>query len=310
MQDRWPTTQGALSITIGVLISSLLFPMSVTFTSTPITTRGTAPQDCMDTGHGPVVVLLHSSMASKAQWKALCERLKPHWRLLAIDLYGYGDAPAAPVHPAFGLPDEAHRVLSILDERLPAGTPWHLIGHSYGGGVALRVAHARPARVRSLALYEPTAFHLVPAAQAADLAEVRAVAHLAATHAPDARVQATGRFLDFWNGPRYFEQLPPARREQFARLLPKVGLDFQGLFGDVLTPLDHAYPGVPATLIGGRHSPLCAHRVIEALAGGWPEAEVRWIEAGHMGPLTHPEQVNALIETHLGRALSRQVGTT
>lgn len=292
--------------------ASALLPDAAPLTTAP--TVSTLPSseslDWIDTGQGPVVVLLHSSMASKAQWKALCERLMPRWRLLAIDLYGYGDAPAAPVHPSFGLADEAQRVLRILEERLPTGTPWHLIGHSYGGGVALRVAHARPASVRSLALYEPTAFHLVPAAQAADLAEVRAVAHLAATHAPDERVQATGRFLDFWNGPGYFEQLPPARREQFARLLPKVGLDFQGLFGDVLTPSDHADPGWPATLIGGRHSPRCAHRVIEALAAAWPEAQVRWIEAGHMGPLTHPEQVNALIEAHLDKALSCRVGTT
>lgn len=280
-------------------------------TFTALSPNATATSSALtDAGQGPVVVLLHSSMASKAQWRALCESLKPEWRVLAIDLYGYGDAPEAPLHPAFGLADEAQRVLSLLDERLPAGTPWHLVGHSYGGGVALRVAHARPSSVRSLALYEPTAFHLVAPAFAADLAEVRAVARLAATHQPADRLESTGRFLDFWNGPGYFEQLPPARRAQFASLLPKVALDFQGLFGDPLTPQDHVHPGVPATLIGGRHSPLCAHRVIEALAGVWPHADTHWVDAGHMGPLTHPDQVNAVIERHLRAAIARQADTT
>ena len=37
----------------------------------------------------------------------------------------------------------------------------HLVGHSYGGGVALDVALARPDRIASLALYEPSAFHLL-----------------------------------------------------------------------------------------------------------------------------------------------------
>ena len=256
------------------------------------------------------MVLLHSSMASKAQWRALLACLEPDWRVLAIDLYGYGDAPQAPASPAFGLADEARRVLSILDERLPVGTPWHLIGHSYGGGVALRVAHARPAAVRSVALYEPTAFHLVSSEFTADLAEVKAVARLASTHVPANQVASTGRFLDFWNGPGYFDQLPVSRREQFARLLPKVALDFQGLFGDPLTAQDHAPLGVPVTLIGGRHSPRCAHRVIEALAEVWPQADTRWVQAGHMGPLTHAEQVNPLLVSHLQAATGRLAGIT
>lgn len=276
---------------------------------TPPSEPMSTPQDWTDTGRGPVVVLLHSSMASKKQWKSLVERLAPRWRVLAIDLHGYGDAPPAPEDPAFGLAHEATRVLSILDERLPAGTPWHLVGHSYGGGVALRVAHARPAQVLSMALYEPTAFHLVAPEFASDLAEVRAVARMAATHVPDDRVLRTGRFLDFWNGPGYFEQLPESRRAQFVPLLPKVALDFRGLFGDPLRPADHAYLGVPATLIGGRHSPRCTHRVIEALAGAWPQAAVRWVDAGHMGPLTHPGPVNDLLEAHLRAAeQGRQAG--
>jgi pimeloyl-ACP methyl ester carboxylesterase len=35
----------------------------------------------------------------------------------------------------------------------------HLVGHSYGGGVALRAAVERPERIASLTLYEPSAFH-------------------------------------------------------------------------------------------------------------------------------------------------------
>src|SRR6266516_1098475 len=42
--------------------------------------------------------------------------------------------------------------------------PVHLIGHSYGGGVALRVAVERSNRIASLTLYEPTAFQGSPGA--------------------------------------------------------------------------------------------------------------------------------------------------
>ena len=37
----------------------------------------------------------------------------------------------------------------------------HLVGHSYGGGLALRIARERPEMVRSLTLVEPSCFHLL-----------------------------------------------------------------------------------------------------------------------------------------------------
>ena len=44
-----------------------------------------------------------------------------------------------------------------------AGTPFALVGHSYGAAVALIAALANPGRVRALALYEPTLFSVVDA---------------------------------------------------------------------------------------------------------------------------------------------------
>ena len=54
------------------------------------------------------VVMLHSSVSSKkAPWLKLCESLRGDYRVLAVDLYGYGDAgyPSAP--DQFTLLDEA-----------------------------------------------------------------------------------------------------------------------------------------------------------------------------------------------------------
>ena len=43
------------------------------------------------TGDGAPVVLLHSSLGSKSQWSALVERLASRFRVIALDLCGYGD---------------------------------------------------------------------------------------------------------------------------------------------------------------------------------------------------------------------------
>ena len=47
-------------------------------------------------GRGRPVVLLHSSMGSKGQWRSLVERMRRSHRLIAIDLHGYGASPMPP----------------------------------------------------------------------------------------------------------------------------------------------------------------------------------------------------------------------
>jgi pimeloyl-ACP methyl ester carboxylesterase len=118
--------------------------------------------DCIDTGAGALtVVLLHSSMSSKSQWRGLVDTMRCASRVIAPDLLGYGAAPMPDTAAGFGLHTEVRRLQALLQERVPSG-PLHLVGHSYGGAVALRLALALGTRVRGLTLYEPTAFHAVP----------------------------------------------------------------------------------------------------------------------------------------------------
>ncbi|RNG24505.1 alpha/beta fold hydrolase [Streptomyces botrytidirepellens] len=97
-------------------------------------------------GHGPALVLLHSSVCDRRMWD-------PQWPVLAAagyrvircDFRGFGDSPAAD-HP-YG---DAGDVMDLLDhlgiERAA------LAGASYGGQVALEVAAARPDAVTALVL--------------------------------------------------------------------------------------------------------------------------------------------------------------
>ncbi len=100
------------------------------------------------------VVLLHSSGSSSRQWSALIERLSPRYDVRAVDLHGHGAQPAWPGRQPLALADEVTLVEPILRE---AG-PVHLVGHSYGGAVALKVAELHPQSVRSLVAYEPVLF--------------------------------------------------------------------------------------------------------------------------------------------------------
>jgi pimeloyl-ACP methyl ester carboxylesterase len=111
-----------------------------------------------EAGSGETVLLLHSSASSSAQWRALTEILQVRWGVLAPDLYGYGKTDQRLCVGSPGLADEvalADAVLAQSAERI------HLVGHSYGGAVALCFAAHRPERLLSLTLIEPVAFHLL-----------------------------------------------------------------------------------------------------------------------------------------------------
>src|SRR5215470_1915656 len=79
------------------------------------------------------------------------------YELLAPEHYGSASNGAWTGEHAFTLADDAARAIALIDS---SQSKVHLVGHSYGGGVALHVALARPSQIASLVLYEPSAFHL------------------------------------------------------------------------------------------------------------------------------------------------------
>lgn len=262
------------------------------------TDPGPANERCIGVrveGNGPALVLLHSSMASKSQWRSLIDCMRGTHRLIAIDLHGYGESAMPECSERFSLLDEVRLVQSALAPLLAPGERYDLAGHSYGGGVALRLAYADPERVRSLSLYEPTAFHLLDHSDPA-LQGIRTVAQVTQSAIRDGRsAQGTERFIDYWSGTGAYAALTPSRQALLASLLPKVPLDFQALLNEPLRPCDYSRIGVPTCLIAGHHSPDCAHAIVAILAAVLPNQETHRIGAGHMGPLTHPELVNPLI---------------
>lgn len=238
-------------------------------------------------------MLLHSSLSSKEQWGRLVRAFSPASHVIAIDLHGYGERAMPAMHTKFSLDDEIDLVMSTI--RAQAGnTDFHLVGHSYGGAVALRLASRMPGKVRSLALYEPVAFGLLEEDDRARHEVTRLTSTMGAAIDTDRR-EATRLFIDYWNGEGAFARLPRALRQEFMQRIAKVPLDFQALFGDRLTLAEVARLPFPVCLMAGMRSPDSTRRIVQGLAQALPQADCHYIDAGHMAPMTHAEHINPII---------------
>ena len=97
---------------------------------------------------GPPVVLLHGLGGAAANWGLLAPELALERLVLAIDLPGHAGSDPLPAAPS--LVPYADAVAAVT-AREGIG-PVDVVGHSFGGLVALRLAVRRPGVVRSLVL--------------------------------------------------------------------------------------------------------------------------------------------------------------
>ena len=248
------------------------------------------------------MVCLHSNASSSGQWRALMERLAPKFHVLAPDAYGAGRGPAWPADRPVTLRDEVALIEPVL---ALAGDPFALVGHSYGGAVALIAALAQPHRVRALALYEPTLFALLeaesPSPNEADGIRNAVAAAGAALDAGDTD-RAAECFIDFWMGKGAWARTPEARKGPIAASVANVRGWKSVLFGEP-TPLEaFAVLDVPVLYMTGKDSPASSLGVARLLTKTLPQVEVVEFEGlGHMGPVTHPEVVNVALAEFLKR---------
>jgi len=254
-----------------------------------------------EAGVGDPVICIHASASSSAQWRPLLASLSRQYRTLAVDLYGCGRSPNWPGNRPLTLADEAALLEPVF---AGAGPRVHLIGHSYGGAVALKMALTHPERLASVVVFEPVLFSLLladdpdqPAAR-----EIRAVRDETTAAVDRSDLAAAGaRFIDYWMGLGAWAAMPDARRETVAGLMRSVRGQWHAAFEEA-TPL-HAFAelDVPVLCLVGANSPASSRSVARLLVKTLPRVtQVVLEEVGHMGPVTHPERVNALIEHHLG----------
>lgn len=246
-------------------------------------------------GAGPTVVCLHSSGSSSWQWRRLFETEQTGYRLIAFDFHGHGRSPdfAGDDYALSTESDAIWQTLAAIDQ------PMHLVGHSFGGAVALDLAVRHPGRFASVTVYEPVLFGLLEPGSD----EYREVTSIGlgvvdAVRAGDLDAGA-GAFIDYWNGPGTWRALPVEQQERVRARIAPVARHFEALFANPLPAERLRTLRVPTLLLRGDRSPAAARAVCTRLAGERVVTTEVFPGLAHMGPVTHSAIVNPRIAAHL-----------
>jgi pimeloyl-ACP methyl ester carboxylesterase len=255
----------------------------------------------------PTVLLLHSSAASHRQWRALIAQLGQRWRVIAPDLIGYGGTPMMPQSPIMA--DEVALLCGLLDG---LDGPVHLVGHSYGGVVALELARARPQRIAALAVYEPVAFGLLR--ETTRYAAWREIALLAKRHIElvEARepFAAARAFLDYWIAKDALLAMPDAMQAYIVGCMTKVAAEWRMFLGGAAEPDDYRALTMPVLLLCGGDTTPAARGVVAELRRRLPAPRLLDLPGlGHMAPLLQPDLVNPAIINFLNTSRLCLAGT-
>jgi pimeloyl-ACP methyl ester carboxylesterase len=245
-----------------------------------------------DAGGGQPVLLLHSHGMSGRQWRRLTSELVSRGRrVLVPDLSGHGASPPWPEPTLFSFHTDVAAIVDLLQSIGPAD----VIGHSYGGLVALQAARAVPGSVRSLSLYDPVAFGVLDGRDRDAKQEVFGL-DMSWGPAELDRERWLTTFVDFWSGRGAWTGLRAEAQAEFRRVAWVVREGVRTLLEDSTQATEYASFRFPVRLLTGARSPLPARRVIERLGEALPGSLLAEVpDAGHLGPVTHADAVNRIL---------------
>ncbi|WP_183094246.1 alpha/beta fold hydrolase [Nocardioides stalactiti] len=280
---------------------------SVTGTETQFLTLHGKRRAFVKTGSGPALLLLHGLACDSTTWNRVIPILAKKYTVIAPDLLGHGlsDKPRAD-YTLGGYANGMRDLLTILG--IDKVT---VVGHSFGGGVAMQFAYQFPERTQRVMLVSsgglgPEVTPIIKLIQAPGWEQVMRVLTLPGIrHVETAALRA----LSTYGGGglrKYTRDLDEAaaivdswadRRTRFAiRHLVRAVIDWQG---QIVTMSDRAYltETMPMAVVWGRDDQVIPVRHSSNVAALAPEASVRVLpDSGHFPHRDHPEEFARLLD--------------
>jgi pimeloyl-ACP methyl ester carboxylesterase len=245
-------------------------------------------------GNGETIVLLHGSMASKEQWGSLARVLREDYRVITIDLLGYGKSPMPDNPEEYDMKEESQHILDTLAE-IEDLDCYHIVGHSYGGAVGLYHAFSNQKQVASLILYEPMSFHLLPDDHPLLLESYEMANDIKEDIRTGNSVIGAKKFIDLWLPTGTFEHTTELEKKMLAVGVKKMVHDFRSAATAPAGVEDYQFLDIPTCLLAGKSSPTYSLCIADVVASCLPNIEVHTVEGGHIGLFTHPHKTTPVI---------------
>ncbi|MEO5772315.1 MAG: alpha/beta hydrolase [Burkholderiaceae bacterium] len=254
--------------------------------------------DCIESGEGPAVLLIPGSYSTTAAWRQVQRGLAPGRRLVATSLCGYGGTSDSRSAQDFGIEHEV-RVVEALARHVDA--PVHLVGHSFGGTVALAAALSGRIDVASLALFEANPLALIHsygdgAVYPETLRMSRGFEAAVAAGEPD----APGHIIDFWGGAGVYAAMPEPVQAYCRQTCSVNVLDWRTDFAFDVGPPNLAALRIPVLLARGSLANSAMVQMTDVMAAHLMDVRPAVVDgAGHFLITTHAAQCAKLLDSFL-----------
>lgn len=256
--------------------------------------------DFVEAGSGQRVMLIHSSVSGARQWRRLMGDLESQFHTIAANLLGYGRTPAWPAEQRQTLDDQAALIEAILPDD---GSQICLLGHSFGGSVAMKAAARLGHRVDKLILIEPNPFYLLDLHGCTEAyAEIIDLRDLVKQHGAKGDWQkAAERFADYWGGVSTWSSMSDERKTTFIQALKPNVHEWDAVLDERMA-LDAWAGCLPdqTLVLSAKDTVRPIREIIGLMKRDCPAWQfIQISEGGHMAPLSRPDLVNPIIASFL-----------
>jgi pimeloyl-ACP methyl ester carboxylesterase len=258
----------------------------------------------LESGDGPTVILIHGSVSDYREWTTLNAPLSQHYRVIAYSRRYHSPNPPPLSDADAGLDRQADDLFEIM--KAMSINSAHIVGHSYGGTIALAFTLRHPAMVQSLVVAEPAVPGVIGQTPENDslLKESQAIrAEMREVFAKGNAEQIIKAYAAHV-APGDFEKATPEERNMLLENVTAFQLDFTSQ-RPPFTCDDARKITVPVLVLAGDRSPMALQRMAETTAQCIAGARfVRIPQATHWMQLDQSKMFNDEVLAFLAQTLS------
>ncbi len=238
------------------------------------------------------LAFIHGSFANGKSWNKIIDKLKFDYQCIAINLPGHGGLydPTDFACPTFE--PEFEKIEKAVFEIPHTSNRVHLVGHSFGGVVALAAALNNKLPIKKLTLFEPVAVNLLQLfSETKALKTVLDFIDLYETEYKMGQKNVCARVIDFWGGKGSFDLIPDHIKKVMVNLTANNQRHWKLCMKSVGGICDYKNLNIPVTLIHGSNSNHVAKSIVRSLNTHLPKSSIKIIDdASHFMITSHPQE--------------------